>query len=272
MVFVPSLSPPAGDKHDTSLHFIYSGSKILVKHTEKSDKIPRRSDLSGLPGKQLHLGTINDLPCYGAHWREDFSIPATLVFKELRHLFGHLDDGLFKAAGFGLQMVNWDQDHQFCSRCGGPVNDQKDERAKKCHPCGRLYYPRISPAIIVGVEKNDSILLARSTRYRNSKLYSVIAGYLEVGETLEECVQREVREEVGIEVKNIRYVDSQPWHYSGSFMIGFTAEYAGGTLKPDGVEIADAGWFSADSLPEVPGWGSIAAQLIQRFVTRNSTK
>jgi NAD+ diphosphatase len=118
----------------------------------------------------------------------------------------------------------------------------------------------------VAVTREDKILLARSRRFPNTKLYSVIAGYAEPGETLEACVAREVEEEVNIQVKNIRYFGSQPWPFSSSLMVGFTAEYAGGEIAPDEIEIVDAGWYGADNLPLVPGWGSIAGQLIDWFV------
>ena len=142
------------------------------------------------------------------------------------------------------------------------MEDKKDERAKECPKCGLLNYPRISPAIIVAVLKGNQILLARSRRFPGG-FYSVLAGYVEPGETLEECVRREVFEEVGIEVKNIRYFGSQPWPFPDSQMIAFTAEYLSGDIKPDESEIVDAGWFLPENLPEIPGKISIARSLLE---------
>lgn len=136
-----------------------------------------------------------------------------------------------------------------------------------CPDCGLLNYPRISPAIIAAVIKEDSLLLA--LRYAPTlggiSFYSVLSGYVEPGETLEQCVHREVREEVGIEVKNIRYFGSQPWPFSGSLMVGFTADYVGGDIVPDNKEVTEAGWFRADKLPHIPGKISLSRKLIDWF-------
>jgi len=141
------------------------------------------------------------------------------------------------------------------------------ERAKECPQCGLLHFPRLAPAIIVLVERGHKLLLARS-RHFPPGLYSVIAGFVEPGETLEEAVVREVREEVGVAIKDIRYFDSQPWPFPHSLMIGFTAAYAGGKISLDDMEIEDAGWFTADNLPTLPGKISISRRLIDRFLAK----
>jgi NAD+ diphosphatase len=137
--------------------------------------------------------------------------------------------------------------------------------AKECPGCGFLSFPRISPAVIVLVEKENRVLLARVKRF-TTELYSVLAGFVEPGETLEETVRREVEEEVGIKVKNLRYFGSQPWPFPDSLMIGFTADYESGEIKIDETEIADAGWYDPDRLPTIPGKISIARELIDWFV------
>ena len=142
-------------------------------------------------------------------------------------------------------------------------------RAKECEECGRFDFPRISPAIIVLIEKGDALLLARSTRFPGS-FFSVLAGFVEPGESLEEAVHREVKEETGILVKDIEYFGSQPWPFPDSLMIGFTAQYASGEIRIDGEEIAEAGWYKSHSLPQIPGKLSIARQLIDWFVARHS--
>jgi NAD+ diphosphatase len=140
--------------------------------------------------------------------------------------------------------------------------------AKECLDCGFLNFPRISPAVIVLVERENRVLLARLKRFAE-ELYSVIAGFVEPGETLEETVQREIEEEVGIRVKNIRYFGSQPWPFPDSLMIGFTAEYESGEIRIDETEITDARWFEPDSLPTIPGKISIARKLIDWFVDKS---
>jgi NAD+ diphosphatase len=162
--------------------------------------------------------------------------------------------------------VHWHRNHRFCGRCGSPTQDHPEDRAKICPSCGLINHPRVSPAIIVAVVKDRQLLLAHSTRFQ-AKFYSVLAGFVEPGETLEDCVHREVFEEVGVRVRNIRYFGSQPWPFPDSLMVAFTAEYAGGEIRVDSVEIADAGWFSAGGLPAIPPRISIARKLIDWFVT-----
>ena len=139
------------------------------------------------------------------------------------------------------------------------------ERAKKCPKCGLSNYPRISPAIIVAVIRDGQLLLAHNNQFTKD-LYSVVSGFLEVGETFEECVVREVKEETGITVKNINYFGNQPWPFPNSIMIGFTAEYAGGEIQVDGKEIGNANWFSSTEMPLIPNGLSIAKKLIDWFV------
>jgi NAD+ diphosphatase len=134
-----------------------------------------------------------------------------------------------------------------------------------CPQCGLINYPRLSPAVIVAVLKNNKILLGRNKRFK-LPFYSVLAGFVEPGETLEQCVKREIHEEVGITVKNIRYFGSQPWPFPDSLMIAFTADYAGGDIHLDGSEIIDAAWFGKDNLPQIPPRISIARQLIEWFI------
>jgi NAD+ diphosphatase len=140
-----------------------------------------------------------------------------------------------------------------------------EERAKKCTACGFLSYPRLSPAVITAVFKDDTILLSHNAMFPG-KWHSISAGFVEPGETLEDCVRREIREEVGIEVKNIKYFGSQPWPFPDSLMLGFTADWAGGDLVPDGVEITDAGWFTADTMPEIPPKISISREIIDWYL------
>ena len=187
----------------------------------------------------------------------------------LRALFGLIDEDLVWAAGTANQMIHWHQTHRYCGKCGHPTKTKPDERAKICPKCGLINYPRISPAVIVAVLKDNAILLARSHRFP-LPFYSVLAGFVEPGETLEECVQRELMEEVGILVKNIRYFGSQPWPFPNSLMVAFTAQYADGEIRVDKSELLDAGWYTVQDLPLLPSSLSIARQLITWFVENHS--
>jgi NAD+ diphosphatase len=163
-------------------------------------------------------------------------------------------------------ILQWRRDSAFCGSCGSPNGDSPVELARLCPACGRLEYPRISPAIIVLIINSDGrALLAHNKNFAHN-VYSLIAGFTEAGENLEATVAREVREEVGLEVKNTRYEASQPWPFPNSLMIGFTTRYSGGTIRPDGEEILDARWFSPDALPDIPGKGSVSRYLIDRWL------
>jgi NAD+ diphosphatase len=174
-------------------------------------------------------------------------------------------------AGRAVQIVAWDLTHRFCSRCATPTPPLAGERAKKCPACGLVSYPRLTPAVIVAVQRGNTILLARNAAF-TAAFYSVLAGFVEPGETLEGTVRREIREEVGIEVRDIRYFGSQPWPFPHSLMIGFTANWAAGELRIDERELADAGWFAADALPTIPPKLSIARRLIDAFVAEESER
>ena len=194
-----------------------------------------------------------------------------MSFMVLRSLLGLIDDDTFRVAGLASQIINWDNTHRYCGQCGTLMEVKKDERAKICPKCGFVSFPRISPAIITAVIKDSCILLARAHRFPPG-LYSVLAGFVEPGETLEECLKREVREEVGIEVKNIMYFGSQPWPFPHSLMIAFTSDYAGGEINIDKNELGDAGWFSSSNLPQIPIRGTIARELIEWFLEKNTQK
>ncbi|GHV88880.1 hypothetical protein AGMMS50267_12400 [Spirochaetia bacterium] len=160
----------------------------------------------------------------------------------------------------------WQTESRFCGHCGGANRDAPHELARQCPLCGRLEYPRISPAIIVLITNDREQALLAHNRKFTGRVYSLIAGFTEAGESLEATVVREVREEVGLELQDIRYVTSQPWPFPNSLMLGFTARYAGGRITPDGEEIEDAQWFNRDALPELPGRASVSRYLINRWL------
>lgn len=185
----------------------------------------------------------------------------------LRGWFGALDDATMAIAMRAVQMLEWDRTHRFCGACGTPTEIARGERAKRCPSCGLTVYPRISPAMMVLVTRGRHLLLGRGINFPPGR-YSALAGFLEAGETIEEAVAREVREEVNVDVTNLRYFGSQSWPFPNSLMIAFQAEYAGGDMRPDPAELADAQWFDVDALPQLPPRISIARALIESTIAQ----
>jgi NAD+ diphosphatase len=185
----------------------------------------------------------------------------------LRNWFGALDDETLSIAMRAVQMLEWDRTHRYCGACGTPTVQAEGERAKRCPSCGLTVYPRIAPAMMVLVTNGDRLLLGRGINFPPGR-YSALAGFLEAGETIEQCIAREVREETNVEVRDLRYFGSQSWPFPNSLMIAFTAEYSGGELRPDPAELADAQWFALDALPQMPPRLSIARALIDATVAR----
>jgi NAD+ diphosphatase len=251
-----------------SLIFIFQGPKLIVKKTGSAVLIPSGKDTLQLGIKHtipLFIGDLEQKHCFCAQSIAPVSESQIFDLHGLRELFGILSEDMFKMAALGLQVNNWDQVSRYCGKCGKHFHLMKTERAKECLSCGHIQYPWISPAVIMAVTRGKKILLARSNHLKFS-FHSVLAGYVEVGETLEECVKREVFEEVRLSVKNIRYFGSQSWPFTNSLMIAFTAEHASGEIIVDQNEILEAAWFSPDNLPRLPGWGSIARRLVDYFV------
>jgi NAD+ diphosphatase len=254
--------------------FIFSGYRLLVSVSDNSASVPfteATEKLGMMAVRRLHIGTLRGFPCYAAETDFTGEVPSGYAFEELRSLFGRLEDPFYQAALTAVHLVEWDKNSLFCGKCCGELKTCTDVRAKKCEQCGRLEFPRVSPAIIVLIEKGDTLLLARSARFP-LPFFSVLAGFVEPGESLEAAVHREVMEETGIGVKNIKYFGSQPWPFPDSLMLGFTAEYDSGEIKIDGEEIVEAGWYRFDNLPQIPGKLSIARQLIDWFIAKNPKK
>jgi NAD+ diphosphatase len=223
-------------------------------------------DKAPFPQNGHFLGALDGLPCVAV---EEEANDAGAGFIGLWQLWGQVEERVWAIAGRAVQIVAWDRAHQFCGRCAQPTEVMADERARRCPQCKLVVHPRLAPAVIVLVERADGkVLLARNARFPEG-MYSCLAGFVEPGETLEETVHREVREEVGVEVRDLRYFASQPWPFPHSLMIGFFARFDSGELSPDGDEIADAGWFSPSDLPALPGEISIARALIDAWRRRS---
>ncbi|MGM0443107.1 MAG: NAD(+) diphosphatase [Fibrobacterota bacterium] len=222
-----------------------------------------------LPYTAEYLGLAAGAHCFCAEAEPHSDLPEDVRRENFRALYRHLSYGQYRLAGYAFQVKEWARNHQYCGRCGRKTDRIDGERARTCRACDLRFYPRISPAIIVAVTRKDSLLLAHNARFRPN-LYSLIAGFVEPGEEPEEAVAREIAEEVGISVTNIRYVCSQSHPFPDSLMLGFTAEYAAGELRPDQDEITRAGWFSSEDLKdiELPPKAAVARTLIDRAFSR----
>jgi NAD+ diphosphatase len=255
VAFVPGVTSPA----TSGRLYVVTGQSLCVT---ADSAIPR-----GGNGGAIFLGELDGEPCFGRALTDGEPPPDGTAAVGLRQLFGALPELDFGIAGRALGITAWDRDHRFCGRCGAATEPSRTERVRTCTACGHGAYPRLSPAVIALVERDGRALLARNARAQYP-FYSTLAGFVEVGETLEHAVAREIREEAGIEIADIRYFGSQPWPFTGSLMIGFTARWASGDIAADETEIADAGWFAPDELPRIPPKLSIARELIDDFVRR----
>jgi NAD+ diphosphatase len=249
--------------------FVYRGNQILVAHNESGSQIPTAyssADLGFTALRQQYLGNLAGQHCFAAEVDDAMELPEGMRWSGLRALYGTLEDTVFAIAGRGFQIMDWDRSHQFCGRCGTATVLKAGERSRVCPSCRQVHYPRIAPAIMALIRREQEFLLARSAHFPPG-MYSALAGFTEPGETLEQTLIREVREEVNLEVKNIRYFASQPWPFPHSLMIAFHVDYASGEITPDPNEIEAADWFSVDRLPEaLPSTISISRRLIDSML------
>lgn len=268
MNFMQAVQAPTHVNPETALWLVFYHSQLLVKKTPQGIDIPNWNDIQHSTAQiaaQHYLGTNDGQHCYTIELSNIQNIPQSLQFYALRDLLLDLSDTQFALAGTAIQIINWDKNHQYCGRCGTKMHTSKTERAKRCPKCRLINYPRISPAMIVLITRGEEVLLTRAPRFRPG-VYSVQAGFVEVGETVEQTVEREVMEEVGLKVKNIRYFGSQAWPFPNSLMLAFTAEYASGELKINHDELEDGNWYHFSNLPESPTQKSIAWKMLQWFI------
>jgi NAD+ diphosphatase len=265
--FEPAFAFPA-EPSEEAVCFVWRNDRILARPGEPPT-LPRLRDIIGLSieGPRHYLGRLEGVDCVAIRAGPDAAESEGWEWRGLRSLFLQIPDAWLALAGRASQIVEWDRSHQFCGRCGTPTRDRESERAKQCPACGHIVWPRVSPAMMVLVTRGKELLLARSKRFPQP-IYSALAGFVEAGESIEDCIHREVREEVGIEVENLRYVASQSWPFPHSLMIAYNAEYAAGEVRPCDDEIVDARWFKLDGLPALPNPVSIARALIDSTIER----
>ena len=262
--FEPLITPPAGAAGE-ALWFVFRGTALLVHHDEARVQVPvvGHPDELGLEVlRSQYLGTLHGRHCFSAESPETAQAPEGLRWAGLRSLFGAIDDATFLLAGRAVQVMDWDRSHRYCGRCGTPTERRELERSRVCPACGQTHYPRLAPVAMALVRRGPELLLARSPHFPPG-MFSALAGFVEPGESLEACLVREVREEVGIEVSGLRYFASQPWPFPHSLMVAFHCDYVAGDIVPQPGEIEAADWFRADRLPVLPHRLSIARRLIE---------
>lgn len=264
--FVPLFVP---EPHPAPLTFVFRGAQLLVRAGDLA--LPHQDAVASMripDDRALPVGRYHETYVRAAWVDAALPPPAGHEFRGLRTLFGRFEDDMLALAGRAFQVAEWARTHRFCGACGKPMHKAEGERAMRCE-CGHTNYPRIAPAMMVLVKRGPAILLARNVAVAPGGRMSALAGFLDPGESVEDAVHREVMEEVGLAVKDLRYFGSQSWPFPGSLMIAFTAEYAGGDIKCDPAEIAEAHFFGpGDKLPELPPPQSISRALIEANLPR----
>ncbi|EKQ53054.1 MULTISPECIES: NAD(+) diphosphatase [unclassified Clostridium] len=264
------LSATSRERKSDDYYFTILDGRLLVKSDEGRLSIPIFEEIRKLNiqyENEFFLGAINKKSCFCIETYSNFDLPSKYELIPLREIGPLVDEELFLIAGRANQILNWDKTHKFCGKCGSKTQNKKEELAKVCPSCGHVMYPVICPAIIVAVTRGEEILLAHNSGFKNN-MYSLIAGFVEAGEDLISTVKREVFEEVGIKIKNIKFFNSSPWSFPNSLMIGFFAEYESGEIKVDGKEIVHADWFTKDNFPTIPKKFTLARKIIDEFVNR----
>jgi len=273
MRFESKVEAPDGVREQAGMWFVVSQSSVLVEAGDAGLTLPRAvhpRDFGIEVDHEHFLGFLDGTPVWAAGLDRPFDEMELLRPESLFGLFPHVEEHLWVLAGRAVQITEWHRTHRYCGRCGEQTETAPGERARRCPGCGLLCFPRLSPAVITLVEKGDEVLLARGRTFGPNPMYSILAGFVEPGETLEEAVEREIKEEVGVDVTDIRYQSSQPWPFPNSLMLGFTAKWAGGDIVCDPTEIVEANWYRADDLPNIPGRLSIARRLIDQWLERRS--
>lgn len=257
----------ANPRYD-SVFILVSDNRVLSRERQPGEPF-QRQDLPAvlLQNERAHyIGEYCERNCFVISVRDqDLAMQEVCYWPSLRELLGEIGDEHFQMLGRALQIARWHREHRYCGVCGGLTSPLPRERALVCEDCEQRYFPRISPCVICLVTRGDQMLLARHARSRQP-VFTTLAGFVEPGETAEQAVHREILEEVSIEVQNLKYFCSQPWPFPGQLMLGFTAEYAGGEIRVDGVEVLEAHWFNIEDLPLVPPPSTISAQLIRSFI------
>jgi NAD+ diphosphatase len=264
MSFETAISRPDVPRDD-DIVLLYADDGLVLDAA--AGALPRRNVLGGLvPAETVHVGRFHGAAVETARIATGTVLPAALTAEPLRALHGHVPDDEWALAGRAFQLAEWDRTHRFCGVCGAPTALRDDERSRACTVCDFRAYPRHSPAVIVLITRGaDEVLLGRSARFP-AGMYSTLAGFVDPGESAEDAVRREIREEAGIEITEPRWFGSQSWAFPHSLMLGFTAEWAAGEIQVDDDELEDLQWFTRDALPLLPPPASIARRLLDSWL------
>jgi len=263
-----TLAAPDRDPGGEGLLIALQGSRVLTCDAAPQ-RLPFDRELSAAllpPGPPLYLGDWRGIPCRALPLNKNFSAETGFSFANLLAAEPQLDIAALSLSGLASQVLHWHHQSRMCGYCGATCDYLGEEWGRGCSICGKQRYPSVHPCVIVLISRPGELLLVRKPEWVEGR-YSLVAGFVEFGESLEECVQREVAEEVGVEVKNLRYAGSQSWPFPSQLMAGYFAEYAGGEVQLDRTELADGGWFARDKLPQLPPPRSIARWLIDQWCT-----
>ena len=248
--------------------FVFIGNALLLEHDDSGYHVPCMTE-APFPLKEWtprqELPPLNGHPCMAYSLNTPPTDMKGMVTVGLRESWALLPRAFYNVAGKASELLYWDSNTRYCGVCGAPMK-RATTISKQCTNCGKEVWPQVSPAIIVRIRRGDDILLVHAKNFRRSEMYGLVAGFVETGETLEQCVKREVAEEVGLEITNIRYFGSQPWPYPCGIMIGFTADYVKGEVHVQEEELSNAGWFNRDHLPPIPDKMSIARKLLDDYI------
>ncbi len=267
---IPANLPSAFDASTGAAHwFVFNRQRLLVVGDRRQPRLPLPGEIPLRPNSpaQRFVGMLDAHPCWALEvLAEDLGdIGQAYSWEPVRALFNRLPDAPLAVGARALQMLEFDRTQRYCGVCASATEIHEGGRSRRCPSCGETCYPRVAPAMMVLIKRDTTagreLLLARSPRFP-SGMYSALAGFVEISESIEECVHREAFEEVGVRIKNLQYFDSQAWPFPNSLMIAFVADWESGEIKPEAGEIEDARWFSMQALPELPHRLSIARRLI----------
>lgn len=271
-IFVPAAAPRRytdwKQLREPAVLVAFHGREVLLGPDGRLPAVADVLDAIDLPGEAIAVGQLNGICCFGVEAAGFADLPEGFSVVETRLALANLPAGSSGAICRARELAVWRRQHRFCGACGEALTESENDSALVCPRCRTRFYPQIAPAVIVAVLRENEILLAHNRNFLPG-IYGLIAGFVEAGESVEQAIVREIREETGITVGNFRYLESQSWPFPNSLMLGFSADYLEGEARPDGMELETLGWFRADALPEIPPPGSIARRIIESFVERH---
>jgi NAD+ diphosphatase len=259
----PSATPAPGPAY----WFPFRGPKLIVQEQEQKTALLHATaeDMTRIqPQNTLYVGNIDGVACMACEVDEKLELPQGWRALDLRALFGLLDETAYGVVGYASQLLHWQRTSRYCPACGALNGSLGESWSRTCPQCGHTGYPPVIPAVLALVHKDEHILLSHKPGWGSR--YSVFAGFVEPGESLEGCVAREIGEEAGVEVADIAYFGSQPWPFPSQLMVGFQARYTGGEPTPDLLELDDVKWFHVDALPNLPPPLSLSYQLVENWI------